>query len=47
MFLDVSVHAAYIEGELNIIADHLSCILEMNNLSLFDYNALVQKFLTM
>lgn len=44
MFSDVGVRAAYIEGELNVIADHLSRLRNQNDFSQFQYHSLVQQF---
>lgn len=44
MFSEVGVRAAYVEGEKNTIADHLSRIREKNDLSQFDYHSLVQTY---
>ena len=44
MFSDVGVRAAYVEGEQNVIADHLSRIRHTDDFSQFTYPALEQKF---
>jgi hypothetical protein len=44
MFSDVGIEADYIEGEKNIIADHLSRIRLANDFSAFSFQKLQTKF---
>jgi hypothetical protein len=44
MFSNIGVHAAYIEGEKNTIANDLSHLHKQNNLSHVQYHSLVQQF---
>jgi hypothetical protein len=44
MFSDVGVHAAYIKGEENPIADYLSCLRDQDNFSQFQYESLVTQY---
>jgi hypothetical protein len=44
MFSGVSTKAAYIEGEKNTIADHLSRLRKQDDFSQFRYTSLVQQF---